>query len=1069
MGSFKRTTNIVGWLVFAVAAVVYYLSAERTGSLWDCGEFILGAYKLQVVHPPGAPVFLLIGRMFAWIGSIFSSDPSTIAFAVNLMSGICTAFSAMFGAWITMILGKIALVGREEETNAGENIALAGAGLVAGFSAAFCTTMWFSAVEGEVYAMSMFFSAITIWAAVKWYALPNEPQYDRWLIFAIYMAGLSIGVHLLSILTFPALAMFFYYKRYEKTTFTGTVLAALGGVVLVGLLQKLIITGLPNLWAAFELFTVNNVGLPFHSGLIPTLIVLIGFIFIGFRWAHQEDISIVEKVLMVIAAAILFYASFGFISSTLILAAFGYLFLRGNDQKNERTIQTVVMAFALLVLSMSTFGMVVSRANANPPINMNAPKDALSLLPYLNREQYGERPLLRGPSFAATPVNVKAEKRYGRVGDRYEPVAEKIDYVYNDVDKMLFPRMSDPTQGRPALYKQWLGMDPNAELPIGRPNMGDNVSFFWNYQIKWMYWRYFMWNFAGRQNADQGYYSWDKSSGNWLSGISFIDNMRLDNQSALPTKDKNNPARNKYYMIPFILGLLGLVYHANKRSYDFMALLALFVITGIGIIVYSNQPPNEPRERDYVLVGSFFTFCIWIGMAVLAIFELLRDKVKLSSPIGAGLASALALTAPLLMLTQNFDDHSRNGQYGARDYASNFLNSCEKNAIIFTYGDNDTYPLWYAQEVEGIRRDVRVVNLSLIAVDWYIDLLRRKINDSPPLKLTISAAAYQGDKRNQLFFNEQPGAEAYTIQNFLKFIGEDHPLPMNNGNTTESYLPTKNVYIPISRDQAMKNGSITAQDTNVVDRIPLAFDPNTPYLTKDDLAVLDVIGSNIADRPVYFAVTVVPDKLFGMADYMQLEGLALRIVPKRSPSDPNFGVLGSGSVDAEKVYENVTKKWKWGNFDKQKTFVNDSYAPSLQSMQLSMRRAAGQFLAEGKKEKAIAVADQYFKAFPAFNFPYGYTTLYMIDMYTQAGAYDKAIPHLRALAKESVETMNFLRTLKPETVTASYQMQERLASQSIQSILQEAKDSKNAAFLAEMEKLLKPYQTMPTENMLPPN
>ncbi|MDX2068000.1 MAG: DUF2723 domain-containing protein [Haliscomenobacter sp.] len=1021
MSSFKRTTNIVGWLVFAVATVVYYLSAERTGSLWDCGEFILGAHKLQVVHPPGAPLFLLVGRMFAWAGSIFSSNPENIAFAVNLMSGICTAFAAMFVAWVAIILGKLALVGRDGEPGSGDQIALAAAGLVAGLGTAFCTSIWFSAVEGEVYAMSTFFTALTLWATVKWYALPDDHQNDRWLIFAVYMAGLSIGVHLLSILTFPALAMFFYFKRSKNVTFLGTGIAAFVGVVIVGLVQMFIITGLPRLWANFELLFVNTFGLPFHSGIIPTVLIILAAIYFGLRYAHKNQ---------------------------------------------ESTVQNVVVAFALMVLAMSTYGMVVTRANSNPPINMNAPKDALSLLPYLNREQYGDRPLLRGPHFAAQPTDVTTEKRYGRVGDRYEHVSDKVDYVYNDADKMFFPRMADPSQGRPSLYMQWMGMDPNQQLPEGwKPTQGQNFGFFWNYQIKWMYWRYFMWNFAGRQNGEQGLYPWDKSAGHWLSGIAPLDNARLGNQALLPEVQKNNAARNKYYLLPFIFGLLGVVYHFGKRRNDFLGLLALFVITGLGIIVYSNQPPNEPRERDYVLAGSFFVYCIWMGMAVLAIYELLRDRVKLSGPVGAGLAGALVIIAPILMGTQNFDDHSRNGHYASRDYASNFLNSVEKNAVIFTYGDNDTYPLWYAQEVEGIRRDVRVVNLSLIAVDWYIDLLRRKINDSPALKLTLSSSAYQGDRRNQMFFVEQGSQGEMSAQDFMRFVGEDHPQQLSNGGSTESYLPTRSVYLPVPKAKVIQMGLAKAGDSTLVDRIPLKM-PAQQYMTKDDIAVLDVITSNLWDRPIYFAVTTQASKFFGLDDYMELEGLALRIVPTRTTSDPNYGLIGSGKVDADRVYENVMKKWRWGNFDKEPTFVDNSYAPSLQSMQLVMRRAAGAFLAEGKNDKAIALTDQYFKSFPHFNFPYDYRTNYMLEIYVRAGAYKKAKPHMEILAKETLEQLRFINSQDPDVITSSYDLQKRLAEQTIETLLRDAKENKDQKFVDDLTKKFAPFKAAPTENSL---
>ncbi|MCB9081092.1 MAG: DUF2723 domain-containing protein [Lewinellaceae bacterium] len=1022
MWSYKRLGSFAGWLVFAVAAVVYYFSAERTGSLWDCGEFILGAYKLQVVHPPGAPLFLLVGRIFAWLGSVFSSDPADIAFAVNLMSGLCTAFAAALIAWTTVMLGKLAMVGRDTEPDAGQSFALAGAGIAAGLATAFSSSIWFSAVEGEVYAMSTLFTTLTLWAAVKWYVLPDTPQTDRWLIFSVYAAGLSIGVHLLSILTFPALALLYYFKKRKNPTFWGMAAAAAAGVGVISVIQLLIIVGLPKLWGALDLFMVNSLGLPFNSGLIPLLLIVVGVIAWGLRYAKQHQ---------------------------------------------NATLQNIIVTLTLIVIAYSTYGMVVTRANAGTPINMNVPSDAMRLIPYLNREQYGERALLRGPNFDASPIDVKTEDRYGRVGDRYEVVDQKISYIYADNVKRMLPRMGDPSQGRPELYKQWMGLNPQAPLPVGRPNGLDNFKFFWNYQLNWMYWRYFMWNFVGRQNGDQGYYPWDKSSGHWLSGIKFIDEMRLGNEDMLTDVQRQDPARNKYYFLPLLFGILGMVYQFVQRRNDFLALLALFIITGIGIIIYSNQPPNEPRERDYVLIGSFFTFCIWIGMGVLALFEVLRERARLSGSVAGILASLAVLSAPLLMGTQNFDDHSRKGHYASRDYASNFLESCAPNAVIFTYGDNDTYPLWYAQEVEGIRRDIRVVNLSLIAVDWYIDLLRRKINDSPPLKLTLSSDAYRGNRRNQVLFPDGSPSNPMSIQDFLRFIGEEHPLPLRNGQFTESYLPTKQVYLPVDRAAAEQAGLIQAGDTTVANQIPLNLGTDS-YILKDELAILDIIGSNLWERPIYFAVTTRPDKLFGLQDYTQLEGLALRLTPKRTPSDPSFGLIGSGGVNTDAFYKNVMEKFRWGNFDKQKTFIDRSYTPSVQSIQLAIRRAAGELLIKEDKEKAIALIDRYFEAFPAFNFPYDYKTHYMLDIYLQAGAYDKAKPHLEILAEQTAQELAYYDSISPDILASSYQFEYDLAKRTMSFLLNDAESNKDEAFLAELKKKFAAYQTEPTENALPP-
>ena len=497
----------------------------------------------------------------------------------------------------------------------------------------------------------------------------------------------------------------------------------------------------------------------------------------------------------------------------------------------------------------------------------------------------------------------KITDRYGRVGDRYEIVDQKVQYEWNKEDLILFPRIGHTDMGRPQLHRMWMGLGTNATLPAGRPNMMDNLRFMFKYQIGWMYWRYFMWNFAGRQNGDQGFYPWDLKSGHWLSGIKPLDEARLYNMSKLPEAYKAHRANNTYFLLPFLFGLIGILFHYRKRRKEFMALSALFLITGIGIIIYSNQPPNEPRERDYVLVGSFFTYCMWIGMAVLAVYELALKKLNLSKQIGGILAVGLVLLVPLIMGFQNFDDHSRKDLAGARDYAHNFLESCDPNSIIFTYGDNDTYPLWYAQEVEGVRRDVRVINLSLIAVDWYINSLRRKVNDSPPIKMSIPKEAYRGKKRNHVFLPPNATNNERSIQSWLKFIGESHPLPLVGGKKTESYLPSSKIVISIDSQEIVRKNIVDPADSlTIIKRIPLDIKKNfvSGGLLKGDIAVLDIIGSNLWERPIYFAVTCRDKSLLGLDNYLQLEGLGLKLLPVRSSPDRMFGMVGKGRVNTKK-------------------------------------------------------------------------------------------------------------------------------------------------------------------------
>ncbi len=1018
MHSFKSVTNITGWLVFAVAAIVYTLTAEPTGSLWDCGEFILGAYKMEVVHPPGAPLFMIIGRMFIWVAEIFTdteANPENIAYAVNLMSGICTAFGAMMVCWVAMILGKMTFVGRNGSTDSTQNMALAGAGLVTGLATTFASSIWFSAVEGEVYAMSTFFTCFTFWSMIKWYHLPDTPSNDRWLVFTVYIAALSIGVHLLSLLTFPALALFYYFKKYKKHTFWGMAAAAGVGAVAIVAIQKLVITGIAELWKTMEILTVNSFGLPFHSGLVPTLAIIVAIFYFGLRWAHQ---------------------------------------------RNHGLAQMVLVSAMMSIVGFSTIGVILIRANAAPPINMNSPSDPIRLLSYVNREQYGERPLLYGPNFDAQPYDNAIEKRYGQVVKmengkevhRYEYTDEKLSYKYHSSDKSFFPRMGDDTQNRPEKYRQWINK-PNGSLTFF-----DNIKYLVRYQFGWMYWRYFAWNFIGRQNGEQGHYAWNKKSGHWASGIKFIDEARLFNMDKMPDSMKNHRARNHYYFLPFIFGLIGMFFHYKKRPKEFMGLLALFIITGLGIIIYSNQPPSEPRERDYVLVGSFFTYCIWMGFAVLAIFGWLKDKVGGVS--SAGIATLLVMIAPVLMGSQNWDDHSRAGHTGARDYASNFLESCDPNAIIFTYGDNDTYPLWYAQEVEGIRRDVRVVNLSLIQVDWYINLLRRKVNDSPPIKLTIPAESYRGKKRNAVFhYDPNEKNTRLNAVDVLKFIGEEHELKASQGRTLESFLPTKNLFLEIDSTRAVAQDAYDPADSlRYTRQIPIKM-PNRQYITKDELAILDVIASNINDRPVYFAVTCRPDKMFGLNDYMQLEGLGLRIVPVKSQSEQGLYVYGYGRVDTDKIYDRVMNKWRWGNFDTHETFIDRSYGPSIQSMRVVILRAARTLNAEGKKDKAVQLMEKYLASFPHFNFPYDWNTMQMLNVMIEAGGYDKAKPHLETLANETLQKLEFFNSLDAHFTErgGDFDQDFALAMNTKDNLVQTAKRQNDEAFTQQLEEMFKDF------------
>jgi len=1056
MSSFKQIKGITGWIVFSIAFAVYFMSAERVGSLWDVGEFILGAYKLQVVHPPGAPVYVLIGRMFAWFASIISSDPSTIAFFVNLMSGLFSAFMAMVVGKTAMMLAELTLDNREE-ISSGQQYAICGTGMVAGLTAAFCSSIWFSAVEGEVYAMSTFFTALTFWGAVKWYYLPNEKKNDRWLIFVAFSAALSIGVHLLSILTFPAIALLYYLKRGKNPNVFGALISMVIGAVIIWFIQKVVIAGIPSMWKSFEIPMVNNMGMPFHSGLIPTILLYAGLFFGLFKYAQTRGRNMLYLGISSICILLISILSVGFVQGLILTATVGFLLYKYHSNSSKYNLQLLTMSTLMFVLSFSTLGIIVIRANADTPVNMNVPSDATRLLPYLNREQYGERPLVYGPHFDARPTDYDREPRYGRVGDKYEIVEEKLTYKYDSNDKMLFPRVSHSDASRKSLYRQWWGEQ------TGVPGQGFNLSFMFRYQLGWMYWRYFMWNFAGRQNGEQGYNPWDKSAGHWVSGIKPLDESKLYNMDEMPQSMRRHKGHNTYFLIPLMLGLLGMFYHAKNNQRDFLVLLTLFIITGIGITIYSNQPPNEPRERDYVLVGSFFTFSMWVGMSVMLLFNLLKNKIKLAAMPAGFAASAVALAAPLLMGFQNFDDHSRAHHTASRDYASNFLESCAPNAIIFTYGDNDTYPLWYAQEVENIRRDIRVVNLSLIQVDWYINKLRNKVNDSPPLKLTVPAEAYRGKKRNQIFFYPPEGPfNPRSIFEELRFIGS----PQNEQND-QTIMRTNKVHIPVDRQKAISSGWITATDTtNLVSRIEfnLSKSLSAGYIIKDELAIMDVIASNIYDRPIYFATTCRNDKLLGLNDYMQLEGLSLRIMPFKNQSDGSLSIYGSGRVASDILYDNVMNKYRWGGFDKRELFVDNSYGAAVQSHRMAIMRASEDLLLSGQRSKAVDLADKYFEGFPHMNFPYSPFVMPFISVYLSAGENEKAKTHLRILSTQMAEEMRFYESIDPATLNSSFSSDYRHNLSSIPQAISVANRLDDPAFATEIQNLLGAYSTREIPN-----
>ncbi len=1001
---FTKVNVITGWVAWLISSIVYILTVEPTTSLWDCGEFIAAAYKLQVVHPPGAPFFLLLGRMFAFVGDIMSSDPSNIAYMVNLMSGLSTSFGALFGFWAVTGLAKAAMFRDGSQPTMGETIALMGAGMVAALTISFAPSIWFSGVEGEVYALSFFFTTLVFWAMVKWYGIENDAQADRWLVFVGLMMGLSIGVHLLSLLTLPALGMLYYFKKYNNTTLKGTLIAAAGGFGLLVIINYIFIPRVTAIAAHFDMFTVNTLGFPFNVGFMLFYVLLGGALVYAVHFA----------------------------------------------QKTSRPrLQRLILFFGMVVLGFTSYSMIIIRGNASPPISMNTVDNPFKLVSYLNREQYGERPLLYGPHYLASPINVRSSDRYGKVGNRYEVVEQRSEAVYADRDKMFLPRMGHAE--RAGFYEPYRN-PPGSTRP---PTMGENLSFMFKYQVNWMYWRYFFWNFSGRQNAEQGFQPWDSSKGNWITGIKPLDNMRLYNHTHLTTTMKNDPGRSPYYLIPFIFGILGLIWQYRRSRKGFYMLMVLFVMTGLAIVFFSNQPPREPRERDYVLAGSMFTYALWIGMGVLALFEWLRKQM--SENTGAIVASLLVLSAPVIMGVNGWGQYSRANIYAARDYAINFLESLEPEAIIFTYGDNDTYPLWYVQEVEGIRTDVRVVNLSLLAVDWYIEQLRRRTYESPPINFSIPQEELRGNRRNSMLVFSRPGQDRqWTIQEAVEYMGSSNPLPLQGGQTTESHVPSSDIIIPVDRQRVIDLGIVTEADSaDIVDHIP--FPVNRDRIIKDEVALMDILANNLWERPIYFAVTVLPSKVQGLRNYLRLEGLALRVVPVRNTGDQQFGLVGAGSVDADKIQHLVYNKFRWGNFDNKKLFVDESYSPAVQSLRFMFTRTVKELIARNRNDEALNLLDYYFDRFPHFNFPYDYSKALVIMEYSAAGDMDRGAEHLRILANETAENFAFLDSQSPRRKSAEFEMPIRQVMQTMQIVQNLAGQLQDEQTKNEIMAIIEPY------------
>lgn len=966
MKNYKFINNVTGWLVFLVAAVVYLMTIEPTTSFWDCGEFITTSYKLEVGHPPGAPFFMILGRFF----TIFA-DPSSAAMMINALSALASAFTILFLYWtITHLAQK--LVGTEKEYSLGHTVAIIGSGVVGALAYTFSDTFWFSAVEGEVYASSSLITAIVFWAILKWENVADEPHANRWIILIAYLMGISIGIHLLNLLAIPAIVFVYYYKKYPVTR-NGIIASLVISILLLGIIMYGIIPGVIKIASWFELMFVNGFGLPFNTGTIFYAALLIGLIVFGIHYTTKKNLVLWN---------------------------------------------TVLVAFMVIIIGYSSFAMIVIRSSANTPMDQNSPDDVFSLLGYLNREQYGDRPLFTGQNY-----NTPLDPQNPYVEDKPYYIQKDGKYVVSDIRQKpqydsrfttFFPRMWSSQSQHIKDYQSWAGVEGKTVQITNRqgepetiklPTFGENLQFFVRYQVVHMYMRYFMWNFVGRQNDIQGH--GDVLSGNWLSGINFIDSARLGDQSDLPAKYANNKARNTYYFLPLLLGLLGAFFHYHRNKKDMWVVSLLFIMTGIAIVVYLNQYPHQPRERDYAYAGSFYAFAIWIGLGVLAIPELLKKWLPYTSTAIA--ASVLSLfLVPGVMANENWDDHDRSNRYTARDFGANYLNSCEDNGIIFTNGDNDTFPLWYNQEVEGVRTDLRVCNLSYLQTDWYIDQMRRQAYESNPLPITFTEDQYVQGKRDVIYLMNDPRIKgAVDLKKALDFVKDDNPKTKLTQADNAAYIPSKRLFLKVDKEAVIRNKVVPeAQYDQIVDTIFIDFG-NKNYVTKDELMVLDMIANSNWERPIYYAITVGRDKYLGLQDYFQLDGFAYRFTPVKTEQSGIY----FGRVNTERMYQHMMNDFKWGNMNDPRVYIDENNQRMMMNIRNNFNRLAESLVQEGRKDSAIKVLDRSLELIPHDIVPYNYFSLQLAEDYLSAGAMDKGTKVMREIYESYKEEMDYFLKL----------------------------------------------------------
>ena len=938
--NFSKWNTIIGWATFAIALITYTLTLEPTVSYWDCGEYISTAVKLEVGHPPGAPLFQMLGAFFA----MFTTDVMEIAKMVNFMSALASAFTILFMFWTITALGK-KLIQKSHDLSTSSYIAILGSGVVGALTYTFSDSFWFSAVEGEVYAMSSFLMALLFWLGLRWEAEMDKPQGNKWLLLISFVVGLSFGVHILSLLVIPSIVFLYIYKKYDNLNLKQFIIANLAAILVLVFVFKMLFPYTLKYFSVLELFFVNSLGLPFNSGSIIAGILLVALFFFGIKYTHKKQ------------------------------------FVEAN---------TIILSVLFIMIGFSSWLMLPIRANANTTINENNPSSARELLAYYDREQYGDANVFYDTYYSLV-YNREQDRNTPSKDDKpkYEKDEKTGEYIivnnYKDAlpnwsskHKGFIPRMVSTDANVIKNYKAIAGIPQNSKR---RPTFIENLTFMADFQFGYMYGRYFMWNFVGRQNDEQG--QLDIHNGNWLSGITFIDEMRLGPQSNLPSDVKNNKGRNTYYFLPLILGIIGLLFHLKKDKNDFYVLFLFFAFTGLAIIFYTNPKPFEPRERDYAIVGSFYIFAIWVGFGVLAIFEKLKNYAN-QNTVAIAVSVISLLAVPTLMASENWNDHDRSNRYTSHLNAKAYLDSCDPNAILFTIGDNDTFPLWYLQEVENHRTDMKLINTSLFATDWYIDQMKRKTYEADPIPSQLTHDKYKWGTLDVAYYFEelfpQLKDSVVDIKYFMKWIESDSPrtqYDLDDDGINEKVLPTNKIRIPVNKEAVLRNGIVAQKDSAlIVDYIDINFGSN---LTKNRILMLDILANNNWEKPIYFTGGAQADEEYiWLKDYLQLDGMSFKLVPIYTPNKSNFFEMGRINTDV--MYENVMN-WDWRNITDDNIYLDPETRKNSVTYRNNMERLARTLISEGKVEKAKEILLISLEKLPVHKFGHYSMLISYIDLF----------------------------------------------------------------------------------------